>query len=183
MDGGTQPPGEVSAMQQAIDHLVIDAGTSDDDPVIAPLLREQLEPMMGGRRDGGVGGPERALMRAMLQDAVLCLIGEAAPAKERVRLAADARYWVESHSREWIFSFESVCEALDINPEYARRALLRMADRRAAAEAAGQGDEAKPAEKCALRSMRGLRHGGDRPRRAIHFMVERRRRRHVAASS
>ena len=103
-------------MQHAttIDHFVNDTSTNDDDPVIAPLLREQLVPMMGGRRDNGIGGPERALMRAMLQDAVLCLIGEAAPAKERPRLAADARYWVESHSREWVFSFESVCEALEI---------------------------------------------------------------------
>lgn len=170
-------------MQAAtIEHLVNDPSASEDDPVSAPLLREQLEPMMGGRRDAGIGGPERALMRAMLQDAVLCLIGEAAPAKERVRLAADARYWVESRSREWVFSFESVCEALEIDSDYARRELLRMADRRAAADAVeGQSDAAARKEKCALRSMRGLRHGGDRPRRAIHFMVERRRRRQVVA--
>jgi len=170
-------------MQHAtIDHVVNDPTAVDDDPIIAPLLREQLEPMMGGRRDAGVGGAERALMRAMLQDAVLCLIGEAAPAKERTRLATEARYWVTSHSRAWVFAFERVCDALEIDPDYARRQLLQLADRQGPAANAAEATEDDSARRdpCALRSMRGLRHGGDRPRRAIHFMVERRRRQKVA---
>lgn len=172
-------------MQHAtIDHLVKDQGVVEDDPIIAPLLREQLEPMMGGRRDAGVGGAERALMRAMLQDAVLCLIGEAAPAKERTRLATEARYWVTSRSRAWVFAFERVCDALEIDPDYARRQLLQLADRQGPAANANPADataeESPRRDPCALRSMRGLRHGGDRPRRAIHFMVERRRRQKIA---
>jgi hypothetical protein len=136
-------------------------------------VREQLEELIGGRRDEGVGSPERALMRAMLQDAVMCLFGEAAPTSERTQLVADARYWIRSCSREWIFSFESVCDGLGIDPDYARDRLLKMAEARSSGAAAVPGAQvATP-----VRGVRGLRRCGQRPRRAIHFLSERRRRR------
>lgn len=151
-----------------ISSFLHDPAAGEDDPLVAPLMREQLEEMLGGQRDGGAGAQERALMRAMLQDAVLCLLGEAAPAKDRERLAAEARFWIESRSHEWVFAFESVCEALGIEPGYARTQLLALADQRTVRA----GVHAKPAPE--RRGLRGLRHGGQRPRRAIHFMVERR---------
>lgn len=164
-------------MQHAFDSLVKDAASAEDDPIIAPLVREQLDELVGGVRDAGVGRPERALMRAMLQDAILCLLGEAAPAKDRARLAADARYWVESHSVAWLFSFESVCEVLGINPDYARRGLLRLADQR---KGAMESDDPLQASERGC-TLRGLRKSGSRPRRAIHFMNTRRRRQPRAA--
>jgi len=149
-------------MQHAtIDRMMNDPGSSDDSPLIAPFVREQLEELLGGSRAHVAGAPERALMHAMLQDAVMCLIGEAAPASERERLAADARYWVESHSREWVFAFESVCDGLGIDVDWARCRLLAMADARRATATQG----------CALRA---LRKGGSRRRRAIHYMGGRR---------
>ena len=170
-------------MQYAtIDRVINDPAVADDDPIIAPLSREQLEPMLGGVRDEGVGSPERALMRAMLQDAVLCLVGEAAPANERERLAADASYWVSSRSRAWLFAFENVCDALGIDADYARTHLLRLADARRPAAAGGcradgSADADQPLSTAAvLHSVHGLRKSGSRPRRAIHFMSERRRR-------
>jgi len=160
-------------MQYALsEHLFSEPAVVEGDPIIAPLVREQLEELVGGTRDGGVGGPERALMRALLQDAVLCLMGQAAPAKERARLAADARYWVCSRSREWLFSFASVCDVLGIDPDGARRKLLEMAD--GAAESDGD-TSVRGGDDC-MRGVRGLRRCGQRPRRAIHFMRPRRRR-------
>jgi len=161
-------------MRYDMEQFADDLAVNEDDPISAPLVREQLDPLLGGVRDNGVGSGERALMRAMLQDAVLCLLGEAAPANERPRLAADARHWVRSRSREWVFAFESVCDALGIDPDYARRELLRMADQRAASGAPNGPDGRAP------RRVRGLRHCGDRPRRAIHFMTQRRRRKPAA---
>ncbi len=152
-----------------ISSFLHDPTAAEDDPLVAPLMREQLEELIGGRRDAGAGAQERSLMRAMLQDAVLCLLGEAAPAKDRVRLAAEARFWVESRSHEWVFAFESVCEALNIEPGYARTQLLALADSRGVTVETSSN---KPAPE--RRGLRGLRHGGQRPRRAIHFMVERR---------
>ena len=177
-------------MQHAfIDRVLNDQSATDDDPIIAPLLREQLEPMLGGQRDGGVGAPERALMRAMLQDAVLCLVGEAAPANEKTRLAADARYWVTSRSRAWLFAFENVCDALGIDAGFARAHLLRLADggqptdaARVPADAAASAGDQPRCERSTLHGRHGLRKGGSRPRRAIHFMSERRRRRQIAPS-
>jgi hypothetical protein len=158
------------------DHLLDEPAVFEGDPIIAPLVREQLEALVGGPRDGGAGGPERALMRALLQDAVLCLVGQAAPAKERARLAEDARYWIRSRSREWVFSFANVCEVLGIDPDSARNKLLEMGN------ASGSGDtgEESAHDDKTLRGVRGLRRCGQRPRRAIHFMRERRRRRGVA---
>jgi len=166
-------------MQHAfVDSVVNDQATADDDPISAPLVREQLEALLGGCRDGGVGAPERALMQAILQDAILCLLGDAGPGKERERLAADARYWIELRSRAWLFSFESVCDALSIDPDYARSRLLRMAEQRGVAKTSSDPSEPPQRDGC---SLRGFRKGGSRPRRAIHFMSERRRRRQVAA--
>ena len=42
---------------------------------------------------------------------------------------ADARYWVTSRSRAWLFAFENVCDALGIDASYARAHLLQLADR------------------------------------------------------
>jgi hypothetical protein len=164
-------------MQYALtEHLVAEPGVLEDDPIIAPLMREQLDALVGGVRDGGVGGPERALMRAIMQDAILCLVGEAAPAKERMRLAEEARCWVRSRSRAWVFAFDSVCEVLGIDPDTARRKLLEMSDASRLPVAADGEEDAQRSER-AMQSVRGLRRCGQRPRRAIHFMRERRRRR------
>ena len=168
-------------MQYApIERFVDDPSAQDDDPIIAPFMREQLEPMLGGVRDNGVGGPERALMRAMLQDAILCLLGEAAPAKERPRLASEARFWIASHSREWVYSFESVCDALGYDPDYLRRRLFEMADSRRASAPVVTGEQPACDTRSSLRPVRGLRHSGHRPRRAIHYLSESRRGRKVA---
>lgn len=152
-------------MHAQMEIMTNDPFVADEGPIVTPLVREQLEDLLGGVRNSGVGGPEKALMQAMLQDAVLCLMGQAAPMNERPALAAEARAWVESRSRAWIFSFESVCDALGINPDYARRRLMAIADKPSGEEAANG--------RCALRS---LRKGGGRRRKAIHFMVTRRRR-------
>jgi hypothetical protein len=159
-----------------ITEFVDDIAMAEDDPIIAPLVREQLEPLVGGRRDGGAGSGERALMRALMQDAVLCLVGAAAPANERAQLADEARCWVLSRSRDWIFAFENVCDALGIDPDYAREKLLAMAGGQRWG-APSDAEQATRREGCALRGVRGLRHGGQRPRKAIHFLSERRRRR------
>ena len=148
-------------MHAQMEIMTNDPFVADEGPIVTPLVREQLEDLLGGVRNSGIGGPERALMQAML----LCLMGQAAPMNERPALAAEARAWVESRSRAWIFSFESVCDALGINADYARRRLTAIADRPSGEEAANG--------RCALRS---LRKGGGRRRKAIHFMVTRRRR-------
>src|SRR5207245_7357753 len=49
--------------------------------------------------EAGPSAGERALMRAVLEDAIRCLRGEAGPVHQRTRLAAEARSWIEAAIR------------------------------------------------------------------------------------
>jgi hypothetical protein len=41
----------------------------------------------------------------------------------------EAREWVSSGDRSWLFSFENICDTLEINAEYVRRGLREWRDR------------------------------------------------------
>ena len=69
------------------------------------------------------GCGERALMRAVLEDAIRCLSGAGGPMRLRPSLAAEARRWVTDHDRHWPYSFENICAALKFEPESLRRGL------------------------------------------------------------
>jgi hypothetical protein len=73
-------------------------------------------------------GPDhgaRALLRAILQDAIICLTGTGVPKRDRRRIAEEAQRWIMSTSRRWLFDFESICDVLNIDPDYMRRRILR----------------------------------------------------------
>jgi|SRR5579862_5725038 len=67
---------------------------------------------------------ERALMRAVLEDAIHCLAAETGPTGKRSRLAAEARTWVADDYLQWPFSFANLCDALGFNCETLRARLL-----------------------------------------------------------
>ncbi|MFQ5667589.1 MAG: hypothetical protein ACE5I7_14350 [Candidatus Binatia bacterium] len=70
--------------------------------------------------------PERRLAIAVLQDAVDCFQKHLRARDRKARqLFLDAEEWLVSDDRSWPFSFENVCDLLQINPEYLRRGLLR----------------------------------------------------------
>ena len=79
------------------------------------------------RTEGGPAACERALMRAVLEDAIRCLVGEVGPPHQRGALAAEARQWIETADPRWPFSFENVCDGLGLNAANLRRRLLRDA--------------------------------------------------------
>jgi hypothetical protein len=68
--------------------------------------------------------PERALIVAILEDAVhnYRKYREARDreGKERFR---EAEEWLMEDGNDWIFSFDHVCEFLDLAPDYVRRGL------------------------------------------------------------
>ena len=83
------------------------------------LLPEQL--VLPGRQ--AMQG-ERLLMLAVLEDALDCYRKCRRSRDPATRLLFDeTRAWVESREHDRLFSFESVCEALDIDPDYLRRRL------------------------------------------------------------
>ncbi|HYV56245.1 MAG TPA: hypothetical protein VE911_01815 [Candidatus Nitrosopolaris sp.] len=76
---------------------------------------------------GGPAGRERALMLAVLEDAVRCLAGELGPSGERPTLAAEARAWFMTSDPRWPFSFVNICDALELDADRVRRQLFRDA--------------------------------------------------------
>lgn len=70
--------------------------------------------------------PERVLMLAVLQDAVLCFQEHvAATCKRKQMLHRDAEEWISGTDRSYLFSFENICDALGYDAEYMRHGLAR----------------------------------------------------------
>jgi hypothetical protein len=76
------------------------------------------------RRNGATSG-SRALMLAVLEDAVRCI--EAGRWRRRPRArrwAAEAEAWVRCEHREWPFSFVNICDVLGFDVDAMRAHLL-----------------------------------------------------------
>ena len=71
-------------------------------------------------------GPEERLMFAVLSDAVECFqkyLG--AKGKRCEKLFNDAEAWIKSQDARGAYSFEHICEVLNLNPNYLRIGLMR----------------------------------------------------------
>ena len=74
--------------------------------------------------------PERRLAMAILRDAIECY--------QNARSSTDfteAEGWILSRERGYLFSFESICELLDIDPGWLRRGLKQWRRHRVVAVA------------------------------------------------
>jgi hypothetical protein len=70
--------------------------------------------------------PERVLMLAVLQDAVMCFQEHVlARCKRKQSLHREAEEWISNTDRSYLFSFENVCEALGFDCNYMRQGLAR----------------------------------------------------------
>jgi len=70
--------------------------------------------------------PERVLMLAVLQDAVICFQENvAAKCKRKQTMHLEAEEWVLNKDRSYLFAFENICEALGYDANYLRDGLLR----------------------------------------------------------
>jgi hypothetical protein len=78
--------------------------------------------------------PEKALLLALLEDAIHCYRKFAAARNRAGRQQFhEAEEWLMGGGDGWVFSFENICDHLGIEPEYIRRG-LREASARPAAE-------------------------------------------------
>lgn len=97
--------------------------------------------------------PERRLMLAVLEEAVLTLLRHRRqPARRPRRAARDAAHWIEQSDPSWPFSFESICAALQLDADYVRQGL------RAITESAGGADAARSSLFPFARRVAGRRH-------------------------
>jgi|SRR5437588_4347246 len=67
---------------------------------------------------------ERRLMIAVLEDAVDVYRKQAEARDPRgEQLFQEAEAWIEDADRTWLFSFQNICDVLDIDADYLRRGL------------------------------------------------------------
>ncbi len=113
------------------------------------LLAGQLGPALSGSKPFQ---GERRLMLAVLGDAVDCYRRGRGARDPVTRLLFDeTRAWVESTDRRALFSFESICDALDVDADYLRRGLRLV--RRATVAARGRSRQGRG--QAATRAPRG----------------------------
>jgi len=73
---------------------------------------------------------EKRLMLAVLEDAVDCYQKYAHARDPRgQQMFEESKAWVTSTDRSWLFSFENICDTLEISAEYVRRGLREWAER------------------------------------------------------
>jgi len=72
-------------------------------------------------RGGSAVRGEKRLMLAVLQDALDCYqkyaFAKDVPGRQ---MFSDADAWITCDDRNWYFSFENICETLEISPDYLR---------------------------------------------------------------
>ena len=93
-----------------------------------PILPSQF---FEGRKKNEALEPVKRLMLAVLTDALRCYqVGFDAQKTARIRAFREAEEWLFSTKGYGPFSFENVCYALDITPDYLRQTLHRWRGRR-----------------------------------------------------
>src|SRR5262249_3541144 len=106
--------------------LDIESGASAHAPSCGCSVPETVLPgqFYATLRSQRTGERERVLMLAVLEDAITCYQRYARAGGPAARqLFEDARAWLESEDRSVLFSFESICDALEISPGFVRRRL------------------------------------------------------------
>jgi hypothetical protein len=87
---------------------------------------------------------EQCLMAAMLEDAIAIYLRPAPPRTSQARhVSREARRWLRSNNRSWVFSFLRICEALDLDPNAIRQRLRSLR---------GDGSPPSPGDTDVLRS-------------------------------
>ena len=67
---------------------------------------------------------ERRLMIAVLEDAVDVYRKQVGATDQRAQqLFREAEEWIEESDRSWLFSFQNICDVLDLDSDYLRRGL------------------------------------------------------------
>ena len=84
-------------------------------------------------RRRGSWQPERGLLLAVVENAVDTYRAHFGATDRRgQRLFDEAEEWLMSTDTTWPFAFESICDVLDLDPDYVRRRLATWAERQLA---------------------------------------------------
>jgi hypothetical protein len=111
-----------NAVRQIAGEEGLGSVTFHDDTLIQAQYQDQL-------RRSQID-PEKRLMLAILQDAVVCYRrNSGAQLGKRRQLFLEVENWIENQESDYLFSFNNICETLGINPDYLMRGLSTGRDR------------------------------------------------------
>jgi len=86
---------------------------------------------------------EEGLMLAILEEAIACYRKYLRARDVRGKaLFRDAEEWILERDSDWIFSFENICETLEIDASYLRQGLSQWKERELRSSAADPGAQA-----------------------------------------
>ncbi len=124
----TRPPAHRSQSPQPMPAESVPSVSADWTPWYEQLsgVSMLLEQVFSPQASLYTGCPEVALMRAVLEDALVCFQRQFETERRRVqRVAWEAEEWLFSDDSHWLFSFVSVCAVLGLEPESIRQELKR----------------------------------------------------------
>jgi hypothetical protein len=106
-----------------------------DTGIIERLYKKQI-------REG-----EEALMLAVLDNAIECFQKYVLSRREREkRLFKEAEEWILEKDSDWFFSFENICETLQLYPDYIRQGLMCWKEAKLKSHAVCAQDESRRKE-------------------------------------
>jgi len=90
-----------------------------------PISRFQYEKVHGKKESQADDQALRALMLALLEDAIACFQGRFfKPSRTNDKLFQEAEEWINSEDKG-VFSFNNICETLGLHPGQLRKGLER----------------------------------------------------------
>lgn len=111
---------------------------------------------------------EKRLVLSVLEDAIECFMKCIdSPTNKGQRLFRDAEEWINLEDKKWVFSFDNVCDMLDINPEYMRRGLRDWKERKLAAIERARIERAEQAAIAAASAEQGEAEAGTEAQPAV----------------
>jgi hypothetical protein len=102
----------------------------DSELVLIGIDQTWREQYLGTFRRSEFLEPEKALLAALLQDAIDCFHKHiSARDREGKELLREAEQWIMTDGDDWVFSFRNVCAVLGVDAGYIRRSLLEEKSR------------------------------------------------------
>ena len=100
--------------------------------------------------------PDKQLMLAVLDNALECLQKYLlARSRKGRRLFQESEQWVLETDSDWIFSFENICQFLDLDPEYLRKRVRLWKEKELAqAQSSHPQPTSAPGKKACKKSLR-----------------------------
>jgi hypothetical protein len=129
----------------------------------SPLEPDTLVPSQYFERVGSDAAfqPEKRLMLAVLEEAIATFQRHALSDTSRSqRLVEEVELWAGGADGDWPFSFENICQALDIEPEFLRSGMERWKEK----ERSRAGSGTPSLYRFPFRRVNGRRHSITGPR-------------------